>query len=66
MQGNIGNAYLEPYSQEKVYFIAGPEFGHLAGHTFIIDKVLYGLQSSELYFHEHLSSVLHGFGFHWS
>ena len=26
MQGDIGNAYLESYTQEKVYFIAGPEF----------------------------------------
>ena len=43
MQGNIGNAYLESYTQEKVYFIAGPEFAHYAGHTFIINKALYGL-----------------------
>ena len=28
MQGDIGNAYLESYTQEKVYFITGPEFGH--------------------------------------
>jgi len=24
---NIGNAYLESYTQEKVHIIAGPEFG---------------------------------------
>ena len=48
MQGNIGNAYLESYTQEKVYFIAGPEFGHRSGCTFIIDKALYGLRSSGL------------------
>ena len=48
MQGDIGSAYLESYTQEKVYFIAGPEFGHLSGHTFIIDKALYGLHSSGL------------------
>ena len=58
MQGDIGNAYLESYTQEKVYFIAGPEFGPLAGHTLIIDKALYGLRSSGLRFHEKLSSVL--------
>ena len=50
MQGDIGNAYLESYTQEKVYFIAGPEFGYQSGHTFIIDKALYGLQSSGLRF----------------
>ena len=52
MQGDIGNAYLESYTQEKVYFVAGPEFGQEVGHTFIIDKALYGLHSSGLCFHE--------------
>ena len=46
MQEDIGNAYLESYTQEKVYFVAGPEFGQEAGHTFNIDKALYGLCSS--------------------
>ena len=63
MQGDIGNAYLESYMQEKVYFITGPEFGPLAGHTLIIDKALYGLFSSGLRFHEKLSSVLRKYGF---
>jgi len=42
--GDIGNAYLEAYTQEKVCFIAGPEFaayGH-AGHLMEIVKALYG------------------------
>ena len=43
MHGDIGNAYLESYTHEKVYFIAGPEFAHYDGHSFIIDKALYGL-----------------------
>ena len=63
MQGDIGNAYLESYTQEKVYFVAGPEFGHKSGHTFIIEKALYGLCSSRLCFHEKLSSILRGFHF---
>ncbi len=33
---DIGNAYLEAETQEKVYIIAGPEFGDLEGQTFII------------------------------
>ena len=37
MQGDIGNAYLESYTQDKVYFVAGPEFGHKSGHTFTIE-----------------------------
>ena len=66
MQGDIGNAYLESFTQEKVYFITGPEFGPLAGHTLIIEMTLYGLRSSGLCFHERLSSVLHKYEFHQS
>jgi hypothetical protein len=42
----IGNAYPEAYTSEKVYIIAGPEFGEREGHILIISKALYGLQSS--------------------
>eukprot|EP00977_Amphora_coffeiformis_P024084 scaffold15049_cov201-Amphora_coffeaeformis.AAC.1 len=41
--GDIGNAYLEAYTKEKVCTIAGPKFGPLQGHMLIIDKALYGL-----------------------
>ena len=63
MQGDIGNAYLESYTKEKVYFIARPEFGQNAGHTFTIEKALYGHHSSGLRFHEKLSSILKEFDF---
>ena len=63
MKGDVGNAYLESCTQDKVYFIAGAEFGHRAGTTFINEKALYGLRSSGLQFHEHLSNVLQGFDF---
>ena len=43
---NIGNAYLEAETKEKVYIIGGPGFGELEGHTLIIHKALYGLRSS--------------------
>ena len=66
MQGDMGNAYLESYTQEKVYFVAGPEFGHHAGTTFVIGKALYGLCLSGLRFHEHLSNILQGFDFTWT
>ena len=61
IQGDVGNAYLELYIQEKVYFIVGPEFGHHAGTTFIIEKALYRLCSSGLQFHDRLSNVLQSF-----
>ena len=44
--GDIGNAYLEAYTKEKVCFRAGPEFGALQGHLLVIDKALYGLRTS--------------------
>ena len=49
---DIGNAYLEAKTQEKIYIIAGPEFGPLEGHTLVMNKALYGLRSSGLRSHE--------------
>ncbi|HSN23318.1 MAG TPA: reverse transcriptase domain-containing protein, partial [Methylomicrobium sp.] len=47
---DIGNAYLESPTLEKVYIIGGPEFASvgLEGHTLVIVKALYGLKSSGL------------------
>jgi len=55
---DIGNAYLESYTTEKVCFTAGPEFGELAGHTLVVIKALYGLRSSGRCFHDRLFEVL--------
>ena len=49
---------------EKVYIIAGPEFGpELEGRILVIDKSLYGLKTSGARFHEHLSLKLGELGF---
>src|SRR5207253_9041451 len=62
--GDIGNAYLYGRTKEKVYIVAGPEFGPaLFGRKLIIVKVLYGLNSSSARFHEHLSSTLIKMGY---
>ena len=62
--GDIGNAYLYGKTKEKVYIIAGPEFGvKLLGKKLIIDKALYGLKSSSARFHEHLSGTLLSMGY---
>jgi hypothetical protein len=37
--GDIGNAYLESTSDEKVAFVVGSEFGATAGHVMIIKKL---------------------------
>jgi hypothetical protein len=35
---DISIAYLEAYTSEKVYIIAGPEFGDRGGHILVISK----------------------------
>ena len=60
---DIGNAYLESFTNEKVFIKAGPEFGDREGHYLIITKALYGLKSSGLRCHEQFSDVLRDMGF---
>jgi hypothetical protein len=43
---NIQNVYLTADCREKIYIIAGPEFGSEAGSVMVIKKALYGLKSS--------------------
>jgi Reverse transcriptase (RNA-dependent DNA polymerase) len=60
---DVGNAYLEATTKEKVYIVGGPEFGSLEGHVLVIDWALYGLRSSGLCWHQRLSYVLRSMGF---
>ena len=62
--GDIGNAFLYGKTREKVFIIAGPEFGpELEGERLIVYKALYGLKTSAARFHEHLSKKLRLMGF---
>ena len=61
--GDVGNAFLCGKTNEKVYVIAGPEFGIHEGKRMIVDRALYGLKSSAARFHEHLSAKLRAMGF---
>jgi hypothetical protein len=58
MAGDIGNAYLNAETTEKVYMIAGPKFGKQAGKVIVIHRALYGLMSSGAAFHAHLNNTL--------
>jgi hypothetical protein len=58
MVGDVGNAYLEAFTKEKVCFIAGPEFGELEGCLMIIVKALYGLRTSGKRYHEKFADIL--------
>jgi hypothetical protein len=43
---DVGNAYLEAKTNEKLFIIAGDKFGEPTGHTLIVHKALYGLRTS--------------------
>ena len=62
---DIGNAYLESYTKEKIFIIAGKEFASvgLEGHVLIINRALYGLKSSGICWHKVFSDVLRQMGF---
>ena len=60
---DIGNAYLEALTKEKVYIVAGSEFGEYEGQILIIHKALYGLRSSGLRWWERLAACLRKMGF---
>ena len=53
---DIGNAYLEVFTDEKLYIVAGPEFQELEGYILIFLKALYGLKSSG----KRWAEVIHG------
>ena len=60
---DVGNAYLEAYTEEKLYIVAGTEFREREGHTLVITKALYGLKSSGMRWWEKLSEILIELGF---
>jgi len=60
---DIGNAYLEAETREKVYIIAGPEFDELEGHVLVICRALYSLHTSGLCWLECFANCLCEMGF---
>lgn len=62
---HVGNACLQAGTSEKVYFIAGPEFGERAGHTLLVIyiQVLYGLRTSGARWGEKFADTLRIEGF---
>ena len=61
--GDIGNAFVTAPCLEKVYAIAGQEFGQREGSLMIIKKALYGLKSSSRAFRLSFAAFLKGCGF---
>ncbi len=60
---DIGNAFLYGTTKEKVFIVAGQEFGDNKGKRLLIDKGLYGLCSSSVHFHKYLSTRLRQMGY---
>ena len=60
---DAGNACLEAKTKEKVFIIAGSEFGDLKNHVLLIKKALYGLRTSGLRWHDRLADYLRDTGF---
>lgn len=61
---DIQNAYLNAPTKEKVYTIAGREFGtEFEGRPVLIVRALYGLRSSGARFREHVAQSLRDIGF---
>ena len=41
-EADIGNAYLEATTKEKLYIVAWPEFEELERHILVIHRAQYG------------------------
>ena len=55
---DVGNAYLEAYTDQKLCIIAGPEFKELQGHLLIMIKTLHGTRSGGARWHDRLFDIL--------
>ena len=42
---DVGNAYLQALTKEKLIIVAGPEFEEVQGHVLVMCKVLCGTNS---------------------
>ena len=63
LSGDVTSAYIQANTQEKVYTIAGSEFGPTAGCLMVIFKALYGLQGSGKAWHSKFADDLYNLGF---
>jgi hypothetical protein len=56
---NISNAYLNAPCREKIWIVAGPEFGSNEGSVMKVVRAWYGLKSSGASWHAMLSQTMH-------
>ena len=60
---DVGNAYLQALTREKLYIVGGPEFEELQGHVLVMYKALYGTRSGGACWHDKFFDILHHRGF---
>ena len=60
---DVGNAYLQALTREKLYIVGGPEFEELQGHVLVMYKALYGTRSGGACWHDKFFGILHHMGF---
>jgi Reverse transcriptase (RNA-dependent DNA polymerase) len=64
LSADISGAHLNAPCGEKVYTIAGKEFGpHREGRPVVIKCTLYGLQSSGKAWRDHMAATLRDYGY---
>ena len=60
---DVGNAYLQALTREKLYIVGGPEFEVLQGHVLVMHKALYGTRSGGACWHDKFFDILHDMSF---
>ena len=60
---DVGNAYLNAPCREKIWFVAGPEFGSRQGTVIKVVRALYGLKSSGASWRSMFNSTILEMGF---
>ena len=60
---DIGNAYPEATTKEKIFIVTGPEFAELQGRFLLIHKAQYGLKSSGLRWSQRIHDIMLQIGF---
>ena len=60
---DVGNAYLQALTREKLYIVGGPEFEELQGHVLVMYKALYGTRSGGACWHDKFFDIHHDMSF---
>ena len=62
MGSDVQNAFLTALCKEKIWLIAGPEFGNEQGKKFLVVRDLYGLKSASAAFRAYMADKLDEMG----